>query len=316
MPAVTATAPGKLILFGEHAVVFGRPAIAVPINQVRARAVINAEPKKPPGQVFIEAPDINLKASLDDLALEHPLRKTVACVKEVIGISRLPACTVRITSTIPLSAGMGSGAAVSVAVIRALAQFLGRPLPDDEVSNLVYGIEKIHHGTPSGIDNSVITFAVPVYYVRGEPIETLNINKPLTLVVGDTGISSPTSETVADVRLGWEKEPARFDSIFDRIAAISINARIIIETGDPAALGPLMDENHKLLNEMGVSSPELESMVTSAREAGALGAKLSGGGRGGNMIALVPEETTSLVSNALKENGAQRVFTTRIKNVN
>ena len=314
MPAITATAPGKLILFGEHAVVFGRPAIAVPINQVRARAVVNAEPAKSLGEVRIVAPDIDLEVNLDELAVEHPIRQTVSSVKNTMGISRLPACTIRITSTIPLSAGMGSGAAVSVAVIRALSSFLGDPLPDEQVSELVYEIEKIH-GTPSGIDNTVITFAHPVYFVSGEPIEILSINKPITLVVADTGKSSPTSETVGDVLRLWENDQKTYDNYFDRIAEISKNARIVIETGEPDALGPLMDLNHELLAEIGVSSPELENLVTTARKAGALGAKLSGGGRGGNIIALVPEETTTFVSQALKDRGAEKVFTTRIRNI-
>jgi len=315
MPAITSTAPGKIIIFGEHAVVYGRPAIAVPVNQVRARAAIMAEPKKPPGEVFIDAPDIDLKTSLAELKEAHPIKQAITGVKTSLGISNLPAFTVRITSTIPVSAGMGSGAAVSAAVIRALSTFLGHPLPDEEVSRLVYEVEKIHHGTPSGIDNTVITYAQPVYYVRGEPIERLFINRPITLVVGDTGISSSTADTVADGRRAWEADWSRYENYFDRIAEISKNARIIIESGDPEALGPLMDLNHDLLVEVGVSSPELDSLVETAREAGALGAKLSGGGRGGNMIALVPEETTSFVSNALKDGGAVKVFTTRIRNI-
>jgi mevalonate kinase len=314
MPAITSTAPGKIIIFGEHAVVYGRPAIAVPVNQVRARAAIMAEPKKPTGEVFIDAPDINLNTSLAELPEDHPIKQTISGVKATLGISSLPACTVRITSTIPVSAGMGSGAAVSAALIRALSGFLGHTLPDEKVSELVFEVEKIYHGTPSGIDNSVITYAQPVYYVRGEPIETLLIKQPITLVVGDTGTSSPTADTVGDVRRAWDSDRNRYEAYFDRIADISKNARIIIESGDPEGLGPLMDLNHELLKEIGVSSPELDYLVETARKAGALGAKLSGGGRGGNMIALVPEETTSFVSNALKDGGAEKVFTTRIRN--
>jgi mevalonate kinase len=314
MPAITSTAPGKIIIFGEHAVVYGRPAIAVPVNQVRARAAIMAEPKKLPGEVFIDAPDINLKTSLTELTNSHPIKQAVLGVETSLGITKLPACTIKITSTIPVSSGMGSGAAVTVAVIRALSSFLGHPLPDEEISSLVFEVEKIHHGTPSGIDNTVITYAQPVYYLQGEPVETVFINRPITLVVGDTGISSSTADSVADVRRAWEADRARFDTYFDKIADISKNARVIIESGDPKTLGPLMDLNHELLVELGVSSPELDSLVETARKAGALGAKLSGGGRGGNMIALVPEETTSFVSNALKDSGAVRVFTTRIRN--
>lgn len=315
MPAITSTAPGKIILFGEHAVVYGRPAIAVPVNRVRARAVVMAEPKRMPGEIFIEAPDINLNSKLNELPQRDPIREAIDSVKNSLNLDRLPALTLRISSTIPVSAGMGSGAAVSVAIIRSLSNFLGQPLEDEIISELVFEIERIHHGTPSGIDNTVITYAQPVYYIKGQPIETLQINKPITLIIADTGIPSPTSISVGDVRRAWVVDRDRYEGYFDSIAEISRKARAIIEKGHPVDLGPLMDKNHQLLIDLDVSSPELDNLVQAAKSAGAFGAKLSGGGRGGNMIALVPEDTTSVISEALKDNGAARVFTTRIKNI-
>ena len=246
MPA--ATAPGKIILFGEHAVVYGRPAIAAPVSQVQARAVVSAEPRRPSGEVHLQAPDIGLEADLADLPDEHPLALAVQWLLAGTGLERAPACTLRITSTIPVAAGMGSGAAVSVAMIRALFGFLGRPLPDERVSALAYEVEKLHHGTPSGIDNTVITYAMPVYFVRGQPMQTLRLPAPFTLVIGDTGIASPTAGggRRCAPRLAGRPSALRGAVRRCRTRWRSVRARPS-KPGSPEALGPLMDENHDLL---------------------------------------------------------------------
>jgi len=312
MPAFTATAPGKIILFGEHAVVYGRPAIAVPVNQVRARAVVSAEPLAPAGQVRLLAPDIGLDAYLDDLPDDQALKKAVRLTLEELGLVRSPACTIRVSSTIPLAAGLGSGAAVSVAVIRALAGFLGQGIEDERVSSLAFEVEKFYHGTPSGVDNTVVTYGQPVYYVRGRPIEVFHVPVGFRIVIGDTGVSSPTAVAVGDVRNGWQADSDRYEALFDAVAGIVLQARGVIEAGQPDRLGPLLDENQSLLEAMGVSSPELDRLVAAARSAGALGAKLSGGGRGGNMIALVEKEQVQAVALALREVGATSTIETWI----
>lgn len=316
MPAVTASAPGKIILFGEHAVVYGRPAIAVPVTQVKARAVVSAAPGSAAGQVLIEAPSIHQQAYLADLPADDPLKKALTLALEHLQISRPPACKVRIGSTIPVAAGLGSGAAVSVALLRAFSAFLGHPLPDDVVNALAFEVEKLHHGTPSGIDNTVITYARPVFFQRregGNLIETFPSPQPFTVLVADTGVPSPTAAAVGDVRRAWQQDPPRYEALFDRAGELARAARKAIEAGKPHELGPLMDANHALLQEMGVSSPELERLVQAARTAGALGAKLSGGGRGGNMIALVEADQVEAVSQALLGVGAARAFMTRVE---
>jgi len=207
---------------------------------------------------------------------------------------------------------LGSGAAVSVAIIRAVAGFLGNPLPDEKVSVLAYEVEKIHHGTPSGIDNTVVTYALPVYFIKGEFIETFSVICPFTIVIGDTGIHAPTKESVGDVRAAWQTDHQTYERLFATAGSIAKTARQAIEGGHPNWLGPLMDENHQLLQEMEVSSPELDHLVRTAKDAGALGAKLSGGGRGGNMIALAEEDQAEAVAEALRVAGAVRVIVTRI----
>ncbi|MGB6421266.1 MAG: mevalonate kinase, partial [Anaerolineales bacterium] len=230
-----------------------------------------------------------------------------------LGIARASACTLRITSTIPISAGMGSGAAVSVALMRALSSFLGNPLSNARASELAFEVEKIHHGTPSGIDNTVITYAMPVYYVRGQPLETLRLPEPFKIVIGDTGLPSPTALAVGELRRAWQMDQDKYEAIFDSVAVIVKEARAAIENGNTGGLGPLMYQNHEYLRQMGVSSPELDRLVEAARSVGAAGAKLSGGGKGGNMIAFPNDGDTVEIESALRDAGAVRTIVTTIE---
>jgi mevalonate kinase len=202
-----------------------------------------------------------------------------------------------------------------VAIIRALSEFLGRRLPTERVSALAYEVEKLHHGTPSGIDNTVIAYARPVYFVRrqdGNLIGTFQVAKPFPIVIADSGVPSPTAITVGEVRRAWQAEPDRYQGLFSTVGGIVQAARAAIESGAVESLGPLMDKNHALLCEIGVSSPELERLVQAARQAGALGAKLSGGGRGGNLIALVTPEIIGTVAQALRQAGAAGIIITEV----
>ena len=305
----TSSTPGKVILFGEHAVVYGRPALAVPVTQVQATATVSENAR---GGVRVEAPNINLSSALSSLAPDHPLATVINSVFSTLGVTRPPACTIYLQSTIPIAAGLGSGAAVSVAILRALSAFLGHPLPDEQVNRLTFEAEKLHHGTPSGIDNTVITYSRPVYFLKEQPIETFRAAAPFTIVIGDTGVQAPTKESVGAVQKLWNDNSAHWEKVFDQVGKIVQEARQAIEQGKPARLGALMDANHALLQEMTVSSVELDTLVQVARTAGALGAKLSGGGRGGNMIALVPREKIPDVTGALRSAGAHRTIVTTI----
>jgi mevalonate kinase len=313
MPAISASAPGKIILFGEHAVVYDRPAIAAPVSQVRATAVVTPEPRRLPGGVFIDAPNIGVKASFSDLRDEDPLKILILTIQESLGISHLPAMKIRITSTIPVAAGLGSGSAVSVAVARAISGFVGRPFSTLKVSEVAYIVEKAHHGTPSGIDNTVIAYAQPVYFQRGQPIQHLFPVQPFTVIIADSGIQSSTSLAVGDVRKAWQSDPAHSEIHFDAIAQIVLQARQAIEHGPIEPLGELMNANHRQLQALGVSSNELDDLVFTAVSAGAMGAKLSGGGRGGNIIALVTPDSATHIETALQAAGAVRTIVTTIQ---
>jgi mevalonate kinase len=307
---VIASAPGKIILFGEHAVVYNRPALAVPVTQVHADVEVLDSPR--PG-ILIHASGIDLHAELNSLPADHPIGSVILKLFQHCGILQTPNLEINISSSIPVASGLGSGAAVSVALIRALSSFISHPLADDEVNTIAYEIEKLHHGTPSGIDNTVITYAKPVYFIKGQPMETFKVGKPFTIVIGDTGIAAPTKESVSDLRRMWLKDTTKFEELFNEIAQIALIARRSIESGKPESLGDLMDHNHSLLRDMSISSPELNNLVEAACNAGALGAKLSGSGRGGNMIALVDQPNAELVASALMSAGAKNTIITEVR---
>lgn len=303
------SAPGKIILFGEHAVVYGRPALAVPVTQIHAEVEVSDSPR---AGIWIDAPAVGLRAELNTLPSDHPVAAVIHNLLFSLGISPFPPLEIKINSSIPVASGLGSGAAVSVALLRALSTFLGQPLADEHVNACAYEIEKLHHGTPSGIDNTVITYARPVYFIKGHPIETVKVGIPFTIVIGDTGIAAPTKQSVSDVRKLWLKNATRFEAVFDQVGQIALMARRVIESGQPALLGDLMNQNHAYLQEMTVSSPELDGLIRAARKAGALGAKMSGGGRGGNMLALVIPEMAEAVARSMQAAGARNSIITQI----
>lgn len=310
MPVVFGKAPGKIILFGEHAVVYGQPAIAIPVTKVSATTRVFPNLESAPGQVQLQAPDVQLNADLFDLPTDHPLATAVRLTLEAITPDHTPSFTLQISSTIPVSAGMGSSAAITVAIIRGLSAFLGRPLPPSDVSKMAYEVEKLHHGIPSGIDNSVISYQKPVFFIREKPIQFLHINRPTHWVIADTGEKTPTRETVSAVNMLRAADPERIDDIFQQIGTLTQKARIALTEGELIALGSLMNENQRLLEMLNVSSQKLDTLIAEARSAGASGAKLSGGGRGGNIIALAPSDRIETIEKALIDAGADRVITT------
>lgn len=313
MAAISAYAPGKIILFGEHAVVYGRHAIAIPVTQVQARAAVFPLIHGKPGFVQLISDEVHLNRETHDLPETHPLRKTVDLTLQAMNIPIPPAMQIRISSTIPIGGGLGSGAAVSVALVRAISTFLGKTLPKETTNQIAYEVEKIHHGTPSGIDNTVITYSMPVLFAKGEKFQFLTPGGNFSFLIVCTGIRASTGEIVEGVRQRRSADPDLYERWFDRIDQLTANAVHNLQIGDAQSMGQDMYENHTLLQQMGVSSDILDHLVDILRKEGALGAKLSGAGVGGNVIALIPPEQTETFRQHLLQKGFDRVYLTRLE---
>ena len=283
MKQIQTTAPAKIILLGEHAVVYGKPAIAIPIHSVTASAEIIPSPSDKPFHILSEA--IGLDSPFSELQPDAPLRKLIELIQKDFNLKTLPPAVLRIASTIPPASGLGSGAAVSVSVIRAFMQGTGIERTDGQVSALSYEIEKIYHGTPSGIDNTVISLNRPICFRKGKPIQMLHLSASLPLIVVNSGIYSETAIAVGDVRAHYSENESAIKSIGELVE----RTIPIFESGSIPSLGAMMTENHRWLQAINVSCERLDQMVNFALAHGALGAKLTGAGRGGNIIALAAD---------------------------
>jgi mevalonate kinase len=303
-----ASAPGKVILLGEHTVVYGKPAIAIPVSQLRAQASIE-EFNGSAGEIWIDAPAVRIYKSISDLPAVHPLRMAVDITLAECGQQQKHGILIRINSSLPIAGGMGSGAAVSCAIIRALSTYLhGIQLDTEKTNRLVFEIEKLHHGNPSGIDNSVITYEQPVFFQKEQPLEILHVGENFEFLIADTGISSQTSVMVDGVRKRFDRNQTRYESVMDEICKLVLEAKFALQNGDIATVADSMNNNHSLLQELEVSCYSLDRLVRAAHTAGAMAAKLTGAGGGGSMIALVNPETRDHVKEVLVSTGAVRVF--------
>ena len=277
---------GKVILLGEHAVVYGRHAIAAPVPlAIRAR---------------VEDADEGITLAIPRWGIEQHLHQHVAhpgsfAQSLTMLLKKLDIADrrmrIQVFPSVPRAMGLGGSAALAVAVIRALDRHCKLNLSDEQICALAYECEKIAHGTPSGIDNTVATFGTPILYRRGEPpvVEPLNLEQPLPLVIGLSGTESLTAKMVARVREAWQRNRALYERIFDEIDALTLHAVKALAANDLPQLGELMNICQGQLNALQVSSWEVEELLQVARDNGALGAKLTGGGGGGSVIALCPD---------------------------
>jgi mevalonate kinase len=303
-----ASACGKTILLGEHAVVYGFPAVAVPVQSLRTRAELSGGDSP----LRIEAPAVGLDAPMSTLPAGHPLLVCIRLAAEALGVA-VPCGRLSITSDIPVASGLGSGAAVSTAIVRVLASAAGRNLPPAEISRIVYAVEKIYHGTPSGVDNTVIAHERPIFFRRGQAEKILTVGAPICLLIADSGVRSPTRVAVAGVRTRREADPDRYDGLFRQIGMLAEEGRGHLEAGRIPLLGKTMDRCHELLQSIEVAVPALDRLVKAARHAGAHGAKLTGAGLGGNIVALVDPAKLGETEAALRSAGAAAVYRTNLE---
>lgn len=289
---------GKLIFFGEHFVVYKVPAI---VGAVAAYTDCDVELTAAPGLAVVdERPAVpGYKA---EKAAEA--EAAVGIVLKHLGVD--PAkegLRVCFGGTLTAVSGIGASAAQVVSLARALNLAKQMRLSDDEINVAGYEGERGYHGTPSGIDNTAATFGGLLRFQRtdGAPIMVRKaLRAPLRIVFASTGITASTTAVVGDVRRKKEADPAWFDALLATYVALAARGEAAIESGDMAALGAALDENHELCQKLTVSCAELDALVLAARAAGAVGAKMSGTGRGGLMLALTPtEELQNAVAEAL-----------------
>ena len=278
-------AAGKVILLGEHAVVYGKHAVALPIPNAVSAQVTKDNPES-----MLMIPAWGVWQELDPGATTNsPLAAAISLIARELDVST-DGVAIHVQSQLPRAMGLGSSAAIAVAIIRGFDLEFGLGIDDDRVNAIAFECEKLAHGTPSGVDNTIATYASPMLFRRGEALKLTPIElteaPPIVIACGHS--RGLTVEQVAGVSARREANMERYDRIFDEIDEISRQGAAALVAANFAQLGSLMNICHGLLNAIEVSTPELESMVSIARASGAVGAKLTGAGGGGSIVAVCP----------------------------
>lgn len=290
---------GKVILFGEHFVVHGVPGIVSAIDSTTDAEVIKAV-----NGINVKDERKTAKGYSEEKRLQQ--LESIERILKTMGIDSKIALDIWVGGTLPGFSGLGASAASSVAIARAIALELHMKITDEKINRVAYEAEKAYAGNPSGIDNTAATYGGLMWFKKntaGGPdnVEHLGIKAPVEMVIGSTGKVANTKAMVEGVAERKRKNPQKYNPIFKRAEELSFDGRKVLEAYDLKKVGDLMNENHRLLQEIEVSSNELDLLVDVARKHGAFGAKLTGGGGGGCMIALTPgKELQGKVAKAIK----------------
>lgn len=298
---------GKAILFNEHFVVYGVPAI---VSAIGKYTISKVESIEKPGWKLNDNRKATPKYKEDKIGQQKDSIDRIL-KKMDIDLSK-NGLELTLDGTLYCASGIGASAASCVAIARALSDHYHLNLSDEEINEIAYEGEKGYHGTPSGIDNTAATFGGLIWFEKGSNpvIEKIPIQIPIEIVMGNTGKVANTQAAVAGVKERKEQNPEKYKEIFDRAENIAYLAKNALLNEDFQGLGKLMNENHKLLQQIEVSSRELDFLVKLARDRGAFGAKLTGGGLGGSIIALTPgRELQEEVANAIEKEGFQTLKT-------
>ena len=291
-------ASGKIILLGEHAVVYGRPALAAPIPlAVEARVVDSTD-------TVLLIPRWGIEQRVPPMS-ENPQGVTgiLALLLERLDLASR-ALTIEAFPNVPRAMGLGGSSALAVAVIRALSDHFKLDLSNERVNELAFECERAAHGTPSGVDNTIATYGSTLLFENnGSPsFQEVRPAGSVSIAIGISGKESLTATTVAQVRKAWERQPERYERIFDQIGDLTRAGTEALQDGAYQELGELMNLCQGYLNALQVSTPELEELIHIARRRGAVGAKLTGGGGGGSVIALCPDGADDVVD-AMQNSG-------------
>lgn len=302
---------GKTILFNEHFVVYGIPGIVSAID-----SVADAEVKKTGTGITVEDTRKGAKGYAEKKRMQQ-IESIERMLKALKIDSKQVSLRIWLGGNLPGFSGIGASAASSVAIARAIAEEFELDLSDDMINNVAYEAEKAYAGTPSGIDNTAATFGGLIWFKRnlsGGPntINRLNIEEPMEIVIGNTGIVANTKAMVAGVAERKKKYPKKYNALFKQAEKLALTANKTLQRFDLKKIGELMNENHRLLQEIEVSCKELDYLVNLSLEQGAFGAKLTGGGGGGCMLALTPgKELQDVVASTMEQQGFE-VLRTKI----
>jgi len=299
---------GKAILFNEHFVVYGVPAIVSAIGKYTVAKITPFE-----GSEFKFEDNRSATPSYKEDKLDQQKDSFDRIFKKMELENSKNGLKLELSGNLYVASGIGASAASCVAIARALSEHFNLNLSDDEINDIAYEGEKGYHGTPSGIDNTASTFGGLIWFEKGENsiIEKISLTNPVRIVMGNTGKVADTTAAVAGVKERKEKDTEKYKTVFNRAENIAYLAKRALQEENYKEIGKLMNENHKLLQQIGVSSRELDFLAGIAREQGALGAKLTGGGLGGNIIALTPgKDLQENVANAIEKEGFQVLKTT------
>ncbi len=297
---------GKAIVFNEHFVVYKIPAI---VSAIGKYTLAKVEPISSSGWKLNDNRKATPKYKEDKIEQQ---KDSINRIVKKMDIDLSKGVEITLEGNLYCASGIGASAASCVAIARALSEHFELDLSDEEINEVAYEGEKGYHGTPSGIDNTASTFGGLIWFEKGENnvMDKIELEKPVEIVMGNTGKVADTTKAVAGVRERKENNPEKYKPIFDRAENIAYLAKDAFQDEDYKELGKLMNENHKLLQQIEVSSRELDFMVKLARNSGALGAKLTGGGLGGNMIALTPGRgLQDEVATAIEKEGFQTLKT-------
>lgn len=301
----TAKAPGKAILTGEHFVVYDQPALVMAID----RFVSVTATTRPDASIRISS-TLGYAGTFEgekfrseeggDAAqrILAPVRISARAVLDAV--NRRSGLNITVDSEIPVEVGLGSSGALAVATVSAVGRLFDVVFSEPEVVALSIEAERYVHNNPSGIDQTVSTYGGVVRYRKHESAVRLEVGSPISLVIGNTGVRRETGRLVDRVRARRTRIPDVMDRVIESAGVLTTKAVGALQTGNMPLLGELMDANHGLLVAAGVSSIELERLVHAARRGGALGAKLTGAGGGGCVLALAPDERLDAVSRAIR----------------
>src|SRR5690625_111875 len=307
----TGVAHSKLILVGEHAVVHGQPAIALPFPLIGVESIV----ERFVGNIYIDS-------TLYQGPIDHAPKSLVGIVntiKQTLKLLKIPYkdLLIRIQSSIPPGKGLGSSASVAIAIVKALFSYFNEQYTDEQLLYLANISETFAHGAPSGIDPLTITSPSPIWYKKDEPIDYIHPKGEFYFVVADSGEMADTKTAVNTVTSLLKTAPQKVTGKIERIGDITYEARGALEKASKHLLGTLLNEAQKNLEAIGVSNSRLNKLIHFVREEGALGAKLTGGGNGGCIIALAQNELHSLqLTEKLKQFGAQAVWPFVLRNEN